>query len=451
LLERRLDRNYSILLDALNEVLSPSHPVNSIERLHGRERELETIERALFQTGTHIFIHGDRGVGKSSLGATAAFQYQSSERIPVIVGGSVDDTFRTVIANIANQALARNRLENVKTNVTFGLEWRGIRWSEGQEISTRDIASHIESVSDAVELLKQIAGRLGGKPVVVIDEFDAIPSEAERNKFASLLKLLGDQQVNLKFIFTAVGTTLDELLGAHQSAYRQLECIPLDRLGWDGRRDIVKKAVGAFDVEVHDDVNWRIAAVSDGYPYYVHLITNKMLWAAFTADNPVEVIGWDHYHEGLQAAIQAISAELRKPYDKAVLHRDKEYEDIVWSTADGDELFRGLQAMYDSYCMVIQQRPDRPTMDKQKYAEYIRKLKTSAYGPVLQQLQGRVGWYTYKEKMLRGYVRMQADANQVELLGDIHIPKQKMHVPINARVGYRGSTVPRGVKLGRDD
>ena len=437
--------------EKLNKVLSPSHPVNSIERLHGRERELETIERALFLTGTHIFIHGDRGVGKSSLGATAAFQYQSSDRSPVIVGGSVDDTFRTVIANIANQALARNRLENVKSQAMFELEWRGIKWTEGQEISTRDIASQIESVSDAIELLKQVAARIAGKPVVVIDEFDAIASETERNKFASLLKLLGDQQVNLKFIFTAVGTTLDELLGAHQSAYRQLECIPLDRLGWDGRRDIVKKAVGAFGLEVDDNVNWRIAAVSDGYPYYVHLITNKMLWAAFSSDEPVGKVGWEHYHEGLQAAIQAISAELRKPYDKAVLHRDKEYEDIVWSTADGEELFRGLAAMYDSYRLVMQQRPNRPVLDKQKYAEYIRKLKTSAYGPVLQQLQGRVGWYTYKEKMLRGYVRMQADANQVELVGDFHIPKQQMHVPINARVGYRGSSVPRGVKLGGDD
>jgi AAA+ ATPase superfamily predicted ATPase len=433
----------------LDLVLSPSHPVDTIEKLFGRERELETIERALFRTGTHIFIHGDRGVGKSSLAATAAIQYQTSDRAPIIVGGSKDDTFKTIIANIANQALGRNRLESVKKQSSAGFEWRGIKWNQGEEVSTKDISSQIEAVSDAVELLKQVAARIEGKPIVVIDEFDAIGDMDERNKFASLLKHLGDQQVNIKFIFTAVGDTLDQLLGAHQSAYRQLECVHLDRLGWDGRMDIVRRAVKAFGIELDENVNWRIAAVSDGFPYYIHEITNKMLWAAFADDEAVETVSWQHYTEGLHAAILAITPELRRPYDKAVLHRDKEYEDIVWSTADGEELFRSIASMHQSYKMVAEQRAHSVDIDAKRFGEYLRKLKQSAFGEVLVQVEGRPGWYSYKEKMLRGYVRMQADANGVDLKGDYHIPKQQIYVSVNARTGYRGSSVPKGVDVNR--
>lgn len=134
---------------------------------------------------------------------------------------------------------------------------------------------------------------------------------------------------------------------------------------------------------------------------------------------------------------------------KAVLHRDKEYEDIVWSTADGEELFCSITAMHQSYKMVIDQRSNRVIMDAKRFGEYLRKLKQSVFGEVLVQIDGRPGWYSYKEKMLRGYVRMQADANGINLKGDYHIPKPQMHVSVNARIGYRGPTVPRGVDINR--
>lgn len=44
---------------------------------------------------------------------------------------------------------------------------------------------------------------------------------------------------------------------------------------------------------------------------------------------------------------------------------------------------------------------------------------------------------------------MQADANSVELKGDYQIPKQQMHVSVNARIGYRGPSVPPGVDINR--
>lgn len=432
----------------LSEVVYPSRPIRSVQHLMGRSHEMDIIDRALYQPGRHIFIFGDRGVGKSSLAATAAYQYQSADAAPIFVSGSVDDTFKTIIANIANQALGRSRTENIKRNESASLEWRGLKWGSGVEISTLDIATQIQSVGDALELLKQVASIHSEKPIVVLDEFDTIKEQSERNKFAALLKQLGDQSINLKFIFTGIGHSLDDLLGAHQSAFRQLETVELPRLGWEARREIVINAADAFGLSVNSDINWRIAIVSDGFPYYVHLITEKMLWEVFIEDEVTTELNSDHYYLGLRAAIQSINAELKRPYDQAVSHRDQQYENVVWSTADGDELYRPLKDMYGAYKVLMQKRGlvDQ-TLLQTKFSEHVRKLKDKSYGEMLKQVDNRPGWYTYSEKMLRGYVRMQAEANGIELSGEREAPRQKMHVSGNARTGSYGPSIPRGVNF----
>jgi hypothetical protein len=434
----------------LNEVVSPSHPIRSIELLKGRINELETIDRALYAAGRHIFIFGDRGVGKSSLAATAAYQYQSSDADPLFVSGAPDDTFVSIIANIAYQAIGQSRTHAVKTTRQHGFEFKGLKLGRSEEISTVDLAAHIRTVGDAAELIKQVAAFHSEKPIIVMDEFDTIVSPDERNKFAALLKQMGDQSVNLKFIFTGIGRTLDELLGAHQSAHRQLDTVEVQRLPWEARRDIVQSAAAEFDITVDNDVNWRMAAISDGFPYYLHLITEKMLWEAFAERDFVANIGWEQFHRGLKAAIASINAELRKPYEMAVNLRTPEYEDLVWSTADDEDLIRSANSMYESYTVLLRKRKERPHLDRKKYGELLRRLKATSYGEVLLPIEKRPGLYTYRNRMLRGYVRMQAAADGIELSGEREAPRQVMHIG-SSRTGTFGSRVPAGVKLGRLD
>lgn len=428
----------------LASVVNAATPVRSIQHLKGRDQQLEEIERALYAVGRHIFIYGDRGVGKSSLAATAAYQHQSADAEPIFVSGSPDETFQSIIANIAVQALGRSKTENIKSQESASIEFRGMKWAAGYEVSTIDLAAQIKSIGDATELLKQVAQKHSDKPTVVLDEFDTIPDQAERAKFASLLKQLGDQSIDLKFFITGIGQSCQELLGAHQSAHRQLATIELMRLSFEGRREIVLDAAKEFELELNDDVNWRIALISDGYPYYVHLLVEKMLWAAYDSDKEDVGLGWDEFHAGLRVAIRETNAELRQPYEKAVLQRPQELEDIVWSTADGDDLFRSLDSMYSSYKMVVDARTDRPEIPRAKYSEIVRKLKDAGYGSILRPIAGRNGWYEYREKMLRGYVRMQAEANEVTLNGDKAIPRQHMHIA-NSRTGSYGPAIPKGV------
>ena len=60
------------------------------------------------------------------------------------------------------------------------------------------------------------------------------------------------------------------------------------------------------------------------------------------------------------------------------------------------------------------------------------------------------GMYSYKEKMLRGYVRMQAEAHGIELIGEQTEAKATHHVTARASSGYYQSKVPKGVYFDRD-
>lgn len=435
-------------VEKLKASVSPALPIRTMELLQGREDELETVRRALLMPGRHAFIYGDRGVGKSSLAHTAANLYQSSDSIPITVSGSPDGTFNSIIANIAFEALNRSRIEQVsKKTQALSFSWRGFTWGGNKEISPVDFVEHLRTIGDAVGLLAEISKLHSKTPVVVLDEFDTITDVNERNKFASLIKMIGDQEVPIKFIFTGVGASLTALLGAHQSAYRQLASVELSRLSWEGRREIALKAAHAFGLDLDNNIAWRIAMVSDGFPYYIHLIMEKMLWEAFTAEETVDTLEHTHYLAGLAVAIGEITAELRLPYEKAVLNRNPDYEAVVWATADGEDLQRDSGSMYASYEMVCMKRKEETVLNRQKFGERLRQLRSTAYGSILKSMEKRPGWFTYTEKMLRGYVRMQAEANGVELSGERAAPRQKIHVPTNARSGYRGSSVPRGVRF----
>jgi hypothetical protein len=111
---------------ALDLQLSASQPIRSVEHLRGRDRELDGIRKSLYAAGRHVFIYGDRGVGKSSLGQTAAVQYQGSGDSPVFVSGSPDDTFNTVIANVIVQALHRSRTQTKKSTISAGFQFAGL-------------------------------------------------------------------------------------------------------------------------------------------------------------------------------------------------------------------------------------------------------------------------------------------------------------------------------------
>jgi len=435
----------------LNSLVFPAQPIRSIEHLFGREKELDRIYKALYAGGRNIFIYGDRGVGKSSLAATAANRYQSADANYIDVACSSDATLSAVVANIAYQAVKASRINKVSLKESISADLKYLKADKISEHTSHDLHTTIHTLLDAVEVLREVASLHSVKPVVVVDEFDRISSIEERSLFADLVKHLGDKNIGIKFIFTGVGKTLEGLLGAHPSAIRQFETIELPKISWDARWEIVLSALKEFSIKISRDIYIRIAAVSDGYPYYAHLITEKLLWVLFDKVEVVYEVTWDDYYEALDNAIESISGELHRPYEAAINQRTDDYEEVLWSTADSEWFDRYLKDMYTSYEYIMKLIPNKVPLDYDKYSTRIRSLKNTSCGAILVS-ENKPGLYSYREKILRGYVRMQAEAHGIQLIGDEPKgDKQFYRVPAKAINSKRYmSSTPRGLHFGRN-
>lgn len=428
----------------LYSVVSPSEPISSIELLSGRSRELQRVTRALNVPGKNVFIHGERGVGKSSLASTSALIYQSSDKNYLDVSCQSDTTVLSLVCNIAMQATNQYKFEEKVKKISASINLRFFKIGREITESHSSINDKLLSIGDAIELLKEVALVYSEKTICVVDEVEKITSEAELEKLADLIKALGDKKVPIKFIFTAVGQTLESILGANSSTIRQLETIHLPRLSWDARWDIAINALKHFSVEIDEEIYIRLAAVSDGFPHYVHLITDKLLWILFDKEEQVSKVSWEDYSHALDATIEGIEADLARPYIKAVEHRAGEYEEVLWSTSIVEWQGADLRSMYSEYENIIGQRSNSHKLDYQQYSARIRNLKKEEYGKILKQGR-RPGHYMYEEKILRGYVRMQAEANNIEILNESQEQEVKKYISVSSRkTGYFASKPPKG-------
>ncbi|KPA98213.1 ATP-binding protein [Pseudomonas asplenii] len=430
----------------LNEVVSPSRPILSVEHLIGREKELDRIEKALMAHGRNVFIFGERGVGKSSLAATAANQWQSSDNGYIDVSCAPDSTVKSIVANIASQAIKRAWVSSIKLTEEASVKFKWLSYSLKSESTPVDFSTKITNLGDAIDVLKEVALLHSDSPVVVVDEVDRMSSDSEIDMLADLLKQMGDKQVPLKFIFTGVGSTLNEILGFHRSAIRQLETIELPKLSWDARWDIAIAALKEFGVGISKDICVRIAAVSDGYPYYVHLIVEKLLWILFEKDEIVKDVKWEDYFSALDVAIQSISAELARPYELAINQRTQDYEEVLWSTSADEWQGAYMSSMHLRYQNIMKQMENKEPLKYDIYTARIRNLLKPEYGQIL--VKGtKQGYYHFREKMLRGYIRMQAEANRIEIISEEASANIKYYIRVPAKnVGYFKSEAPKGMR-----
>ncbi len=281
------------------------------------------------------------------------------------------------------------------------------------------------SVDEAINMMLQAAKSHSATPVVVIDEFERLTEPNERALFADLIKQTGDQSMPFKLIFCGVAQSLSELLDAHHSCYRYLVTVELERLPVAPRLEIVTQAAKAVGVEIEPSSLGRISAISDGFPHYIHLITEKLLWEIYSDENYIMISRPSHYLQAIKAAVLDIEAKLKSTYDQATQKyvESDQYEAVLWAVADHHELSRRSADIFDVYSYLAR-KYDITVLPREKFTQRINALKRSTHGQILKG--SRQGWYEFREPVMRGYVRLRAEAQDVELGAD-HASEYRGH------------------------
>lgn len=211
--------NQDYISDVLKRHLTPSAHITSPERLFGRQKKLTQIERAFNSEGRHVFIFGDRGVGKTSLAMTAAYLHQASAEEPVYVLCSESSSFADIVYAIGCNALPmKERMEKTGEKANLSLSVAGFGGGfKGSHAATASFEPP-RDINEASNIIRYINERRQSGTVVVIDELERLKDDSEKTKLAEFINSISSIQTQTKFIICGVGQTVEELLGAHRSA-----------------------------------------------------------------------------------------------------------------------------------------------------------------------------------------------------------------------------------------
>ena len=178
--------------EVLRRHFTPARPISSTEYLRGRETKLRQIDRAFNSDGKHIFVHGDRGVGKTSLARTAALIHSTGGIDPATIECERKSGPFDILRDIALRCVPPAHLANPSTarkTVKVGLPILG---GEVIEEVKRGHIPEMKTINEAMGIIGHLAGMNSKAPVIVIDEFDVIEDEDTRHTFASFMKHVSD-------------------------------------------------------------------------------------------------------------------------------------------------------------------------------------------------------------------------------------------------------------------
>lgn len=273
----------------LAKVFTPSGPVAAASAadtgdldassLVGREAEREQILRALVEDRMHVLIHGERGMGKTSLANFAVAQLHHSDfllaRHVCAAGEGFDTILGALVGELRRTTAARDPA------LAARLPARPLPPMEARA---------------ALETLRDV------RTVLVVDEFDRITDDTTRVAFADLLKYCADRRLPLSFLLVGVAETAGQLLGGHPSVQRCLARLPLSLLA-DAEIERIVARGEAAGLSVPPPLRHGIGALARGVPYMAQLLSLRAGQAALTEGRT------DLRGEDLRAAITAAISE----------------------------------------------------------------------------------------------------------------------------------------------
>lgn len=264
----------------VRKIFTPSQPVRALDLLLGRDSHINRLIEILNTPGQHALLFGDRGVGKSSLAKCACMfvdmhNYFDSKNIFYKTCGS-EDTFETILSAPLKMAGVDTSISEINSSLKEKMDARiSVVVANGglESVREKNEKKIINlSVSSVADLLKDLTGLL------VVDEADAIVDINEKKKIAELIKLLSDAGSGFKIMVVGIAATGSELIAGHKSVERCLGQVKLDRLNITELWQIIVKGLEkiktprlTFDGEVINS----IAELSNGYPYFTHLLALK--------------------------------------------------------------------------------------------------------------------------------------------------------------------------------
>ena len=252
-----------------SQAFNPSGPVSNRDLFAGRERQLTDVLGAVGQSGQHVILFGERGVGKTSLASLThefwAYMQRDTNICSVRCNCSSTDTYQTIWREVAQ--LINDQYEKVGEPLPSGEAWTELYC---------DILDG-EATTHKVRRFLDLTGKMF---IIVIDEFDQVEDPGTIQEFSNTIKALSDFLVSATIILVGVADTVDDLIHNYSSIERALRQVRMPAMSTNELIQIVKRGYDLAGLRAKQDVLDRIGRMSQGLPHYAHRIAQESGFAA---------------------------------------------------------------------------------------------------------------------------------------------------------------------------
>ncbi|WP_019601026.1 ATP-binding protein [Teredinibacter turnerae] len=315
-------------LEKYEEIFTPSAPMEDRELFFGREQELVDFKRGIRRKGLHPVVIGHRGVGKTSLVKMALHEWDETHTI-IRVTCNARMSFHEFAASVLEQlGVDRTEIETIYENAKSVHGKAGIFSSEigtsGNEKTTVRKAGENSVKYEPWGLYSYLASRKDNI-IVVLDEYDRINSNNKYSKHfhenvADLMKTLADnaEYCTTKLVVVGISQSAQKLLGEHESIERSAREIYIRPLRQEDINDFLTSTEQDLNFSFHPAVKESIIQSSNGYPYYVHLVSLQAIDAMIDRDKSARSVSVEDFENGIVKAVEEAFRSVLRKYQGAV-------------------------------------------------------------------------------------------------------------------------------------
>jgi energy-coupling factor transporter ATP-binding protein EcfA2 len=273
----------------IGSAFSPSGPIDRKSLFAGRLEQLTDGIQAVRQRGQHAVIYGDRGVGKTS--------------------------FANVLLEIFGDQINKPScgLINCDGTMTFSSLWhkvfREMPISDHgtlasllpQTVTPDDIRHVLQNIKDTV---------------IVLDEVDRLSDKSITTQLADTIKNLSDHAIPTTIILVGVAESVDSLIAEHVSIERNLMQIPMPVMSIEELTEVLDNGAKITGLSISVRAKNRIAHLSQGIPYYTHLLGLH----AFTnaANRKSAHVEDEDITSSIETALSKATQSIRNGYQTAI-------------------------------------------------------------------------------------------------------------------------------------
>jgi len=379
--------NQIMAINRLQKSFTPNRPIDVPELLSGRLDLLFNVTEAINTQGLHVILYGDRGTGKTSIAHVIARNIQEPERKDgrraILVSCDSIDDYSSMWRKVFQEIMLNQRqLGFVQQNAADIL---------GFDIGTLDINAPMKTPNDIRLLIKSFPNHT----IVIFDEFDRINSNSNaRLLMADTIKLFSDSNVKATIVLVGVASSISELIYEHQSVARNVKQIPVEPMSITELAEIIQKGYSKSGFSFEDNIDFRIAALSQGYPHYTHLLG---LWAGRKAveENRDRISQFD-IEQAIPAALQNAAGGIMQDYENAIISSqpDNLFKDVLLACAiaERDALGRfGIKALREPLRKIL----NKPNIRPVAYQGHLAKFCDQRRGAILKRTGGRHNYRWY--------------------------------------------------------